>query len=166
MNAPEFERRLRALARRDGMTFSSFATLGDPDRAVLVDTIVRRFDPDAVYSERDVNRILKQWLAGAGAMVETDHVNVRRWLVDTQVLARTPDCAEYRLCPESHALLGGEDAAAIRKIDADRLVAGTREEARAKRAQRKAAWLARGSAEGGAPTHSSDGGGRNDRSGR
>jgi hypothetical protein len=142
MDTQEFERRLRALALREGMTFATFATLRRPDRSVLLTTIVRRFDPDAVYREHDVNEILKQWLASAGAMVETDHVNIRRWLVDTNVLARTPDCAEYRLHPSIAGRDDIEPATEVGMIDAGAVVLATRQSARETRAKRKAAWLA------------------------
>jgi hypothetical protein len=143
MDTEEFKRRLRALALREGMTFSTFATLRLPDRCVLLTTIVRCFDPAAIYRERDVNQILKKWLASAGAMFETDHVNVRRWLVDTNVLMRTPDCAEYRLHPDIGERDDIERAPDVRAVDADALVAATRQSALEKRAHRKADWLAR-----------------------
>jgi len=143
MNALEFERRLRALAKREGMTLSTFATLAEADRAVLLATIVRRFAPGAVYRERDVNAILTAWLATAGSMVETDHVNIRRWLVDTSVIARTPDCAEYRLHPAFAERANIVDDPGIDALDVDALVAAARQSIRDTRAQRKAAWLAR-----------------------
>src|SRR6185436_19542469 len=142
MDTQEFERRLRALALREGMTFSTFATLRRSDRTVLLTTIVRCFDPEAVYRERDVNEILKQWLASAGAMVETDHVNMRRWLVDTNVLVRTPDCAEYRLHPGIAQRDDIEPAPDVAAIDAGAVVLAARQSARETRARRKAEWLA------------------------
>ena len=38
--------------------------------------------------EDEVNRRLSDWLADVGAMVQTDHVELRRWLVDAGYLAR------------------------------------------------------------------------------
>ena len=61
MDIVEFERRLRALAKRDGLTFATFATLPPADRAVLVATIAQCFDAAAVYREREVNERLKTW---------------------------------------------------------------------------------------------------------
>jgi hypothetical protein len=145
MDIVEFERRLRALAKRDGLTFATFATLPPADRAVLVATIAQCFDAAAVYREREVNERLKTWLSAAGAMIETDHVHIRRWLVDTGVMVRTPDCAEYRLSAATAA-----DRAtvpdAIGALDAASIVAATRSEAREARSRRKAEWLARGPA--------------------
>ena len=147
MDTAEFERRLRALAKRDGLTFATFTTLPAADRAVLVATIARSFDVDAVYREREVNERLKSWLSAAGAMIETDHVHVRRWLVDTGVMVRTPDCAEYRLSAATAA-----DRAVlpdgIAALDAAAIVAATRREATEARSRRKAEWLARGPAAG------------------
>ena len=143
MNAEEYERRLRALAKREGLTFATLATLPPVDRATVLTTIVHCFDPDAVYRERDVNALLKAWLAGAGAMFETDHVHVRRWLVDLQVLNRTSDCAEYRLDPSVPERVDVAHDPAIARLDPDRIVAAARLEARAVREQRKSAWLER-----------------------
>ena len=122
MNAIEFERRLRKLAVRDGMTFSTLITLDDGDRAVLRTTMLARFDPAAVYTERQVNERLKAWLTGVGSMIETDHVNLRRLLVDTLVLTRTSDCAEYRVHPGAMAGL----PAGLVELDADGIVAHAR----------------------------------------
>ena len=144
MNAQEFERRLRALAKREGMTFATLATLPADDRAVLLTSIVRRFDSAAPYRERDVNVLLKDWLAGAGAMVETDHVNLRRWLVDLRVLARTPDCAEYRLHADAATRSDIVREPGVASLDPDAIVSTALEQDRAMREQRKNAWLARG----------------------
>ncbi|MEO8136153.1 MAG: DUF2087 domain-containing protein [Betaproteobacteria bacterium] len=135
----EFERRLKKLALREGMTFATFAALAGPDKMVLQTTLVRNFEAGRVYAEREINTRLKAWLDGPGCMVETDHVNLRRLLVDTAVLNRTSDCAEYRIAPEACAALSPELAA----IDAAALVAEARRAALEQRAARKAAWQQR-----------------------
>jgi hypothetical protein len=49
-----------------------------------------RFDARRVYTEREVNQILKGWhLYG-------DHVTLRRELINHQLMARKSDCSEYR----------------------------------------------------------------------
>ena len=136
MNAIEFELRLRKLAARDGMTFSTLITLDDGDRAVLRTTMLARFDPADVYTERQINERLKAWLTGVGSMIETDHVNLRRLLVDTQVLTRTSDCAEYRVHPDAAAV-----PAELVALDADSFAAEARSEVVARRSARKEAWL-------------------------
>jgi hypothetical protein len=49
-----------------------------------------RFDSDRVYSEKEVNVVLK------AANGFDDHVTLRRELVDHHLLARKSDCSEYR----------------------------------------------------------------------
>lgn len=49
-----------------------------------------RFDARRVYTERDVNDILKAWATYG------DHVTLRRELVEMKLLTRKPDCSEYR----------------------------------------------------------------------
>jgi hypothetical protein len=150
MDNAEFERRLRALAKRDGLTFATFATLPAADRAVLIATITQCFDVDAVYREREVNERLKTWLSAAGAMIETDHVHIRRWLVDTGVMMRTPDCAEYRFGAAAAANRATRPEA-VATPDAAAIVAAARREAIEVRSRRKADWLARAPAAGGRP---------------
>ena len=52
-----------------------------------------RFDTRRVYTEREINDILKAW-NGFG-----DHVTLRRELVEMKLLARKSDCSEYRKQP-------------------------------------------------------------------
>jgi hypothetical protein len=63
-----------------------------------------RFEAKRLYTEREVNTILK------AANTFGDHVTLRRELVDHRLLARKPDCSEYRKLParaddEARALL-------------------------------------------------------------
>ncbi len=52
-----------------------------------------RFDARRLYTEAEINRILKGWhLYG-------DHVTLRRELIDHKLLARKSDCSEYRKLP-------------------------------------------------------------------
>jgi hypothetical protein len=52
-----------------------------------------RFDGKRVYTEREVNAILK------AANTFDDHVTLRRELINHQLLARKSDCSEYRKLP-------------------------------------------------------------------
>lgn len=52
-----------------------------------------RFDAKRIYSEREVNAILKASNAFG------DHVTLRRELVNHRLLARKSDCSEYRKLP-------------------------------------------------------------------
>jgi hypothetical protein len=49
-----------------------------------------RFDARRVYSEREVNEILKAWHTWG------DHATLRRELVNHRLLERKSDCSEYR----------------------------------------------------------------------
>ena len=51
------------------------------------------FDAGRVYTEKEVNAILKQ------AQTFGDHVTLRRELVNHKLLARKSDCSEYRKLP-------------------------------------------------------------------
>ncbi len=148
MNRTEYEHRLRQLAVREGMTFATLIGLDEGDRTVLRATILARFDPGAVYSEGEVNERLKVWLTSVGSMIDTDHVNLRRLLVDTQILTRRSDCTEYRVHPAAAAALPAEFAA----IDAAAIVAGARNDTEARRSVRKAAWLKQTGGAGGPST--------------
>jgi hypothetical protein len=49
-----------------------------------------RFDARRVYTEREVNEILKAWHCFG------DHATLRRELINHKLMARKPDCSEYR----------------------------------------------------------------------
>lgn len=51
------------------------------------------FDAKRIYTERDVNEILKRWNTWG------DHVTLRRELIDHRLLTRKSDCSEYRKLP-------------------------------------------------------------------
>ena len=53
-----------------------------------------RFDARRVYTEAEVNQVLKAWhLYG-------DHATLRRELIDHQLMTRKSDCSEYRKTPQ------------------------------------------------------------------
>ena len=97
--------------------------------------------PAVPMSEREVNEALKARLAGAAAFLATDHVELRRWLVDAGWLARDGFGHAYRrveaasLRPGSQAL-----AAAFAGLDTDALAASARAARAADRAARRRAW--------------------------
>jgi hypothetical protein len=47
-----------------------------------------RFEGGTRWTEREVNERLRDWLAHEGSMLATDHVELRRVLVDVGLLAR------------------------------------------------------------------------------
>jgi hypothetical protein len=100
--------------------------------------------PATPMSERDVNDALRQHLAGAAAFLATDHVELRRWLVDAGWVVRDGYGREYRrvdaaaLAPAMHAL-----GAAFAGIDTEAVCAAARAAHAAERAARRRAWSER-----------------------
>ena len=77
--------RLAALVVKDGV---SLGLLSEGDRALVLALAAAAIEPAREHREADVNRILEQWLDGPGAMLGTDHVELRRWLVDAGFVSR------------------------------------------------------------------------------
>jgi hypothetical protein len=77
--------RLAALVVKDGV---SLGLLGEADRALVLALAAAQIEPARAHREADMNRILEAWLAGPGAMLRTDHVELRRWLVDAGFVSR------------------------------------------------------------------------------
>ena len=90
------------------------------------------------YTEPEVNERLKRWLDDGGAMLATDHVELRRWLVDMQFVERDGYGRSYRRSTAPNAFaatlaaLEGADLNAIARIARDADVAA--------REQRKREW--------------------------
>lgn len=96
-----------------------------------------------VLSEPEVNRLLRDMLDGPGRFLRTDHVELRRWLVDEGWLERDGFGREYRsLLPAAGQVV----AAALQGIDVAAWVDGLLREKQAVVEQRRAAWAARQSA--------------------
>ena len=60
---------------------------------LLMWTMWARFDAKRVYTEKEVNAVLKD------ANAFGDHVTLRRELINHQLMARKSDCSEYRKLP-------------------------------------------------------------------
>ena len=56
------------------------------------------------YSEAEMNRALLSWKSEVGPAIETDHVTLRRVLVDYGHLERTVDGGAYRVGSPSHPI--------------------------------------------------------------
>lgn len=67
------------------------------DREILMKSITLDLDERRVYSEREINEHLKRWKREIAPAIETDHVTLRRWLVDYGHLERPRDGSAYRL---------------------------------------------------------------------
>jgi hypothetical protein len=73
----------------------SLGGLAPPQRAWLLGLVWAGLG-DRPMNEREVNDNLKAQLEGAAACLDTDHVELRRWLVDSGWMWRDGFCREYR----------------------------------------------------------------------
>ena len=120
--------RFSVLSIRRGMTLGALYSSNRDDFALVLAAAASMFEPDRTYRERDVNDVLRGWLAGAGSMLDVDHVELRRWLVDNLLLERDGFGRAYTLGKPPQevaavvAALSGVDLAAMgeaaRKSDA------------------------------------------------
>ena len=139
MDTEKLLERLRTLAPRNGLSLGVTCASNYGDFVLLLACAGCAFGADEALAERQVNDRLRGWLAGAGAMLAVDHVELRRWMVDTGVLARDgyghvytrgnakPEIAAAMRCLE------GQDLAAV--------VADARAREIARREARKAQWV-------------------------
>jgi hypothetical protein len=67
------------------------------DRDILIQSFLLTLDSSRSYPEREINQALRAWKRDVAPAIETDHVTLRRLLVDLGRLERTPDGARYRV---------------------------------------------------------------------
>jgi hypothetical protein len=67
------------------------------DREILLKSVVMLMDSSRTYAEREVNALLKDWKREVAPAIQTDHVTLRRLLVDAGHLERTRDGRAYRV---------------------------------------------------------------------
>ena len=67
------------------------------DRQILMKSILMLMDSSRSYTEPEINELLAAWNREVAPAIETDHVTVRRLLVDYGHLERTPDGGAYRV---------------------------------------------------------------------
>ena len=67
------------------------------DREILMQSFVMRLDSARTYSEAEINAALERWKREIAPAIETDHVTLRRILVDRGRLERTADGSAYRV---------------------------------------------------------------------
>ena len=96
-----------------------------------------------VMTEKAVNVVLQAQLAGAARFLHTDHVELRRWLVDGGWLTRDGFGREYRRVPlQGLAHSAQPVATALQSLDVAAWVAGARTQLAAARDGRRQAWQA------------------------
>lgn len=140
ITADDWLDRLAQLALRHGVHLSTLQQKDGSDLELFFAGAALAFPPNISLSEPDANDILKRFLATAGVMVSTDHVELRRWMVDTGFLQRSDFGTDYRrgVIPE---WLG--DAANV--LDFERIesaVSQARTANETQRETRRRAWLA------------------------
>ena len=67
------------------------------DQELLLRLGAARFERGRAYTEREVNDILRAWLATFCAPYGIDHVSMRRYLVDARLLVRDTKGSTYRV---------------------------------------------------------------------
>ena len=67
------------------------------DRDILMKSMVMLLDSARTYREREINEILDGWIRDVAPEIDTDHVTLRRLLVDHGHLERTASGSRYRV---------------------------------------------------------------------
>ena len=67
------------------------------DREILMKSVVMLMDSSLTYSEKEVNQVLQGWAREVAPAIDSDHVTLRRLLVDYGLLERTADGRKYRV---------------------------------------------------------------------
>jgi hypothetical protein len=137
----------RRLAVKRGLLPGVLCSQRHADFVVVMAAAAQSLIPGREYTEAGVNEQLKSFLTGAGAMLATDHVELRRWLVDCRLLERDGFGRRYARAETPEAFVKADTG--LRDLD----LAGIAREACAAetqaRRERKARWTA---LRGGAPS--------------
>lgn len=144
ISAAEWLDRLAHLARRDGLLLSTLRERSLRDFELVMASAALFLPAQASLAERDANDCLKRFLETAGAMIDCDHAELRRWLADLRFLHRNDFGHDYR-----RGVLPAWLASAAGGLHDEQLVltvAKAREDHAAQRSKRKAEWLAAGQA--------------------
>ena len=137
---PDLFARLATLVAKDHV---SLGGLSPADLQLALALVHATLPLSAPLSEREVNEALKAALAGAACGLATDHVELRRWLVDAGWLTRDGYGREYRVL--AHTQLPAELAPLARTlatVDVGSWVAAERKRKQDQRRARHERWLA------------------------
>lgn len=130
--------RLCVLAVRQGITLGALYNASHDDFALVLAAAATPFASDRTYTEREVNERLRGWLATTGSMLDVDHVELRRWLVDNRLLDRDGFGRAYAAgnpAPDLAAFI-----ASLSSVDLAAVVAHARTQHARVRAERKQQW--------------------------
>ena len=67
------------------------------DRHILMKSMLMLMDSGRTYTEKEVNALLVEWKRDVAPAISTDHVTLRRFMVDYGNLERTADGATYQV---------------------------------------------------------------------
>jgi len=141
ISAEAWLERLAQLATRNGLLLSTVRERDARDFELLLASATLFLPAGQLLDERGANGCLRQFLDTAGAMLDTDHVELRRWLADLGFVHRTDRGTDYR-----RGVLPAWLAAAAAVLSAGALAEAVRTARSARdrdRAARKAAWMLR-----------------------
>jgi tRNA(adenine34) deaminase len=131
--------RVGELATRQGLHLGSLREREPKDLELLLGSAALFLPPGQLLSEKEANAALLDFLGTAGAMLDTDHVELRRWLADLGFLHRSDYGTDYR---RGHFPDWMADAAVALDARQLRATAAEARDSRARtRAARKQAWL-------------------------
>jgi len=74
------------------------------DRQILMKSILLLLESDRIYTEPEIGESLRRWQEEVAPAIQTDHVTLRRLLVDYGHLERTADGGAYRVGFPAHAV--------------------------------------------------------------
>ena len=105
------------------------------DQLILLASIVLPLDRGKTYSEKEINAAIERWLADVGRALDSDHVTLRRLLVDEGLLVRDPAGEAYRVsAAKTEEMIEPE----VTELDPRQII----EAAQARREERKRRYLA------------------------
>jgi len=136
--------RLRRLVVKQGV---SLGLLPADEQALALAWVWAGLPGSRVLNEREVNAVLKAQLEGPAACLATDHVELRRWLVDAGWLQRDGYGREYRRVPGGparHGALAEALGAVLSGTDSSAWAAGQRTAHAAERDARRQRWQQQG----------------------
>jgi tRNA(adenine34) deaminase len=144
MTAERWLRRLAELSRRQGLAIGTLLGAARHDLDLLLASAALHLPVAGGLSEREASERLREFLATTGAMLDTDHAELRRWLVDLGFAARSDRGADYRRGTLPPWLQQAADELAPQQLA--EAVAQARAAHEGDRQARKQAWLARAAA--------------------
>jgi hypothetical protein len=139
-SAPTAVQRFAVLAIRRDIALGALHSASLRDFGLVLAAAGSGFVPGREYSEREVNDVLRVFLGAVGAMLATDHVELRRWLVDFRVLQRDGFGRVYTTGTPAVGISAA--ARELAGVDLAALAHEAREADVARRAERKARWQA------------------------